>query len=225
MKKIFYFLVLFVFSTLAQASLSQTTLIYKAKGGSKVDFFQIFTIEKLADGYLIKIKFTDKGELDREHEVIVGANFETTKWKFRSLKTGLTIDAYKKDDSIFLTGLKNGKKTEKVFDLKKKMWIELFPTGLENFSLSSDKKIEFWSIGIEGPGEMNIGEFVAKRKGSESFVLTDSKKVEAELVTLTFNDWKSVLWSGKSWHRKSDGRVLAIEVGREIGTWELVSEK
>ena len=133
-----------LFLNLAFAAQNQTTLIYKAKGGSKVEFFQTYTLEDLPDGHLVKIKFTEKGELNREHEVTLNSKFETLKWKFHSPKTGLTIDAYKKDDAVILTGTKDGKKTEKKFDLKKKPWMQIFPTGLEGFSLSSQKTIEFW---------------------------------------------------------------------------------
>lgn len=225
MKKIFILIMTFLITNIVLAAQYQTTLVYKARGGSKEEFFQTYILEKLTDGYLVKIKFTEKGELNREHEVTLNSKFETIKWKFHSPVTGLSIDAHKKDDAVILTGTKKGKIIEKKFELKNKPWMQIFPTGLEVFSLSLNKSIEFWSIGVEGPAEMKIGEFIAKHKGTENLTLADTKIAAAEVLTLSFNDWKSALWTGKSWHRKTDGRVLAIYVGRDIGTWELVSEK
>lgn len=201
------------------------TTVYKAKGGSRAEFYQTYTTVQNPDGgFTITLKFTEKGQLDREHIVTLDSHYSTQIWKFHSPVTKLSIDAYRKGDKIFLTGTKNGKKTEKQFEVGDKPWFQIFPTGLGPFALSpTDSKI-FWSIGVEGPGEMEIGEFVSKHIGTESLAL-DSKKEEAAVLSLTFNNWKSTFWKGKSWHRKSDGRILAIQVGRDIGTWELQSEK
>lgn len=200
------------------------TTVYKAKGGSRSEFYQTYTTVQNQDGYIITLNFTEKGQLDREHIVTLDSHYSTQSWKFQSPITKLSIDAYRKDNKIFLTGTKNGKKTEKQFEVGDKPWFQIFPTGLGTFALSPSESQVFWSIGVEGPGEMEIGEFISKHIGTESLTL-ESKKEEAAVLSLTFNNWKSTFWKGKSWHRKSDGRILAIQVGRDIGTWELQSEK
>lgn len=195
-----------------------TTITYKAKGGSHIDFFQVYTIEDLpTGGHVITLRFMEKNELNREHIVTVDAKYNTEKWKFYSPITKLSIDAYRKGSEIFLIGTKDGKKTEKKFEIGNDPWLQIFPTGLDSFALSTNESIVFWSIGIEGRAEMQIGDFIAKHEKSD--------REDAQLLSLTFNDWKSAFWKGKSWHRKKDGRILAIHVGRDIGTWELQSEK
>ncbi len=218
-KFLFSFLLLISFQTLA------TTLVYKAIGGKHEEFFQTYTIEKTPTGQLVKLLFTEKGEKNREHEVTFNQKNETIKWKFKSYKSDLTIDAYKEGDQIVLDALKKEKKIHKVFPLKGKLWMQIFPTGLEHFALSNEKDIELWSLGVEGQAELEIAEFILKRKDGEQLLKVDQSKENTHTFILTFNDWKSHFWKGKTFHRKSDGRVLAIEIGRDIGTWQLISEK
>lgn len=218
------FLSLFVFVLSFNLMASTKTLVYKAKGGKHVEFLQTYTIETLPEGRKVVLKFTEKGELDRVHEVTLDQFGATQKWDFYSPKTDLKITSYRKEGEVFLTGIKKGKKTEKKFKVGNQIWMQIFPTGLEAFALSSDSKKEFFSIGIEGPAEMEIGGFIAKDRKNEK-LKTDFVDSESILLTLTFNDWKSKFWTGKSWHRKSDGQILGIHVGRDIGTWELISEK
>ncbi|MFA6236274.1 MAG: hypothetical protein WC635_03015 [Bacteriovorax sp.] len=211
------FILFFCLFLLSTNVFALKTITYKAKGGTHVDFFQVYTIEDLpTGGHVVTLRFMEKNELNREHVITVDAKYNTEKWKFYSPITKLSIDAYRKGSDIILTGTKNGKKTEKKFDIGNKLWLQIFPTGLDSFALSTSESVVFCSIGIEGQGEMEIGEFIAKRDKSD--------REDAHLVTLTFNDWKSAFWKGKSWHRKKDGRILAIHVGRDIGTWELQSE-
>jgi hypothetical protein len=211
-------LILF-FPIISKANITTT---YKARNSKHTDFYQIYNIEnKLPDGSTtINLKFTEAGNLNREHIVTLDSNFSTIRWKFTSPITHLSIDAYRKDNKIILKGTKNGKVTEKEFDIGANPWFQIFPTGLSSFAQSSKESQVFVSIGVEGQGEMEIGEFIAKHAGLEKV-----KNQDAETLSITFNNWKSTFWKGKSWHRKSDGRVLGIEVGRDIGTWELEAEK
>lgn len=208
-----------VFSLTSEAAVTTT---YKANNGSHKEFYQIYKIEnKLADGTtVINLKFTELGQLNREHTVTLDSNYSTLRWKFTSPINHLNIDAYRKNNKIILKGIKDGKITEKEFDIGDKPWFQIFPTGLSSYALTNLESQIFFSIGVEGPGEMQIGEFIAKHAGVEK-----KGTEEAVVLSLTFNNWKSTFWKGKSWHRKSDGRILAIEVGRDIGTWELQSEK
>lgn len=220
MRLFFFIYLLFSFSCWAEVQ----TLVLKAQGGKHEEFFQNYSIESLPEGRKVTLIFTEKGNLDRKHEVLLDKNGATTKWDFYSPKTDLKINAYLKDGEVYLIGIKKGKKTEKKFKVGNKIWMQIFPTGLEKFALSSEKQVEFYSIGIEGPAEMELGEFVAKDRKLEK-LKTGFVNTESIELLLTFNDWKSKFWSGKSWHRKSDGRLLGIHVGRDIGTWELISEK
>lgn len=219
-----FVLIIFIY-LISLSTWASITTIYKAKGGTRSEFYQTYTTVQNPDGgTTVTLKFTEKGQLDREHIVTLDSHYSTLNWKFHSPVTKLSIDAYRKDNNIFLTGTKRGKKTEKKFEIGDKPWFQIFPTGLGTFALSINDSQVFWSIGVEGPGEMEIGEFISKHLGSESLTI-DSKKEEAAALSLTFNNWKSTFWKGKSWHRKRDGRILAIQVGRDIGTWELQSEK
>ncbi len=212
------------FLLMTQVFAAPITLVYKAKGGKHVDFLQTYRIETLPEGRKVVLVFTEKGELDRRHEVIIDNSGATQKWDFFSPKTGLKITSYRKNGEVILVGEKKGKKTEKKFKVGNQIWMQIFPTGLESFALSNEGKKEFFSIGIEGLAEMELGGFVAKDRKTETFK-DDYITAESVALTLTFDDWKSKFWTGKSWHRKTDGRILGIHVGRDIGTWELISEK
>lgn len=206
--------------TLSTPSMAKRTAIFKSFGGKKAEFYQNYTIVKNPDGtQTITLKFMEKNELNREHIVTLDSQSQTTHWKFFSPITKLSIDAYRKGSKIFLTGLKNNQKTEKEFEVGNDPWLQIFPTGLESFALSTKDSQVFWSIGIEGPGEMKIGDFIAKHEKAETL-----KNEEALTLSFTFNDWKSTFWKGKSWHHKKDGHLLGIHVGRDIGTWELQSK-
>ena len=152
------FLFVACFLIITQLWASPLTLVYKAKGGKHVDFLQTYKIETLPEGRKVVLEFTEKGELDRHHEVFIDQTGATQKWDFFSPKTGLKITSYRKDGEVILVGEKKGKKTEKKFKVGNKIWMQIFPTGLESFALSSEGKKEFFSIGIEGPAEMELGE-------------------------------------------------------------------
>lgn len=223
MKKFIVFLALEAFVSLCVWS---EIRVYRETVGKKV-IFHNYTIEPMAEGYLIKlVKMSD--ELEDEAEFELDSSLATLKWFYRNPKKKTAVTAYQENNFISLSGTYEEKKLNKKFKINDSPWKQIISLDLENFVSTGEKEVTFWAIGIEGPGAMKISELSAKLKNEET-VTVDEKEVDAIRIRISMTGIMSVLWHGDYWYRKSDNKFIRYEgdsgPGTPLSITELIQEE
>lgn len=183
-------------------------LIYKesAEEGDRIHKYQI---ESDSTGY--KISATISGEEILEtHVLVTDSAFAAIKWRYTNSENETEVKAYREENVIYLKGSGKDGEIDEKFEIDSRPWHELFPVDLEQFAISGEKEIEFWTIGTFGPGYMKITDFIAKRKETDEIEFGNDT-VEAVRIQVHMKGWKSIFWKGNYWFRKSDGRYLWYE--------------
>lgn len=185
--------------------LNGETRVYKETVKGRVTTHR-FHIEKSAAGCNITLQSETEGkQIDQKFEL--ETNLSALSWSYEDPEKKTKITAEKKGKKIYLNGIHKGKQINKTFKINDLPWNQSFNLGLENFALSSKRKMKFRAIGTSGPGDMKITTFSVKKKKTETIILND-KKVDAVHVQLSLSGLLSIFWTGNYWYRKVDGRFL-----------------
>lgn len=156
------------------------------------------------------------------------ADLSTLAWTFSDPGRQMELGARLQGEVIVLSGTLRGKKVDKKFTAAGPPWNQLFQMGLGPFALASDKKIQFRSIGTQGPGEMKIGKFTITRQGEEKILLAGKEIIVVQL-RVSLSGLLSIFWHGDYWYRKGDGRFLRYRGKNRpngpVAISELVEEK
>jgi len=110
-------------------------------------------------------------------------------------------------EKIVLSGSFQGRKIAKRFDAAGAPWNQLFQMGLRPFALADGKKMQFRSIGTQGPGELKIGKMTVTRKEDETIEL-GGQRLAAVHLRISLSGLLAMFWHGDYWYRKEDGRFL-----------------
>lgn len=197
-------LVLFMFPA---HRITAQVLEYQEFSGDDV-FHYYYNIEKTAKGYRIDITRKDGGKKTDEQVLITDHDFNTLSWRY--IRHGEDTDVFAKltSEGVSIKGVLDGDEVDELEELDDdEPWIQIFPMspGFENFVLSDEDELVFWSIGTESPADMEINSFDAEKEErgySEDF--------DCEIIRVNFGPtgWKSMFWDGDYYFRPSDARIL-----------------
>lgn len=205
--------------------LNGITRVYEEKTRDQLTTHR-FDMEATPSGYSINLQ-SETGEGIIKQIFTLNSNLATNIWAFENPKEHTKITASREGNKIFLKGQSRGRPIEKTFKINELSWNQTFNIGLEQFALSPEKSMIFWSIGTKGPGNMKITRFKVKKKGIETITIKD-KEVEAVYITISLTGLLSIFWTGKYWYRKSDGVFLRYKgksgPGTGVSIMELTSE-
>ncbi len=120
------------------------------------------------------------------------------------------------------------RQVKKTYTIDSLPWRQQFPLDLERFVKSEQEKELFWSIGTNGPADMKIAKFVARKEGGD-VVSVNGSDMPATRVHITFAGVLSIVWKADAWHRKDDGKFVLLKSGAAPGhpttVVEMVSEE
>jgi hypothetical protein len=202
------------------------TLTYREIEGDAVAT-HVLTIIPEPPGFRIELGTSRPGKVVRQ-TFRVAADLTTREWTFSDPARRLELAAVVRGEDIVLSGSFQGKKVEKRFDADGAPWNQLFQMGLGLFALSGRGKMQFRSIGTEGPGELKIGKMTVTRQDDEAIAL-HGEKVVAVHLRISLSGLLSIFWHGDYWYRRSDGRFLRYRgknrSGGPVAVSELVREE
>ena len=129
---------------------------------------------------------------------------------------------------IVLTGHAQGEKVAKEFPGAGARMEPALPDGAGSVRRQGGESFQFRSIGTQGPGELKIGKFTARRKGGEKILLAGNE-IAAVHLRISLSGLLSIFWHGDYWYRKNDGRFLRYrgknKPGGAVAVSELVMDK
>jgi|GEM_PF-528472 len=198
------------------------TLTYREVEGS-VTVTHAIVITATPPGYSIELTSTRTGGITIRQTFRTAADFSTLAWTFSDPGRQMELDARRIGEFIVLAGSSAGKKVEKKFPGAGATWNQLFQMGLGRFALSGGESFQFRSIGTQGPGELKIGKFTARRQGDEKILLAGNE-IAALRLRVSLSGLLSIFWHGDYWYRKHDGRFLRFRGKNRPGGPEAVSE-
>jgi hypothetical protein len=217
-------LILFLFLICLANGFAQT-LIYKQISDDKV-ILHTYLIQPSGSGYVIQLN-RESESLQVYEEFVLDSLYQTLDWKYQNEQTGTDISVSRHDRVILLTGIHKNQIIEKKFSIDPLPWAQLFPIGLETLAAFHRKKMKFYAISTTSPAEMKIAKFAAKIQDHET-IICDGDSVDAVHMRISFTGWKSVLWHGDCWFRKSDHRYIKWDApgppGHPRSVVELISE-
>ena len=212
---------------LLSSFLPAETLTYREVEG-EIIITHTIAITSAPPGYSVELASRRSGGGMIRQTFRTAADLSTLAWTFSDPGRQMELDAKLQGEAIVLSGTLRGKKVDKKFTAAGPPWNQLFQMGLGPFALASDKKIQFRSIGTQGPGEMKIGKFTITRQGEEKILLA-GKEIIAVQLRVSLSGLLSIFWHGDYWYRKGDGRFLRYrgmnKPGGPVAVLELVEEK
>ncbi len=144
----------------------------------------------------------------------------TLKWKIKNRKRH-DINAERKGDNLYISGIRNGKPYEKTVTIDSRPWFQPLSFSLGNFLDSSQTKITFWTIRADTIETIALQ---AVKMGGETITVCnrpmDSWKIEVRPAGIL-----SPFWHGSYWFRKEDNLFLRYRSVHGLpGTEETVVE-
>lgn len=179
--------------------------------------------DRYADEKIItQITYHD-GEKWSEEEFSLESNLSAVKWHYSRPSNDTEITAYKENGNIYINGTFKGKTQDKSFKIDDGLWYQMMEMCFPAFVKSKLDEILFYPIGAgDNRGAMSLGEFAAKKVGSEEVTLNGSTYscVKISLV-LTMFSWA---WTGLYWFDSETGQLVQSgekKGGREKILWQL----
>lgn len=171
-------------------------------------YYYYYNIVKTASGHRVDIARTHNGDTTDKQVLITDSEFKTLSWRY--IRFGEETDVFAKltREGVSIKGILDGDELDEFEELDEdEPWIQIFPMspGFENFVLSDEEELEFWSIGTESPADMEISCFDAEKEEhgySEDF--------GCDIIRVNFgpSGWKSMFWDGDYYFRPADARIL-----------------
>jgi hypothetical protein len=192
-----------------------------------MEYVNTYRIQENGSGFIVTIVSRLGEQIRIQKKLWLDHTYATMKWSYQDLLENIDIFAVREGDTIRLTGMDRGEQVEKVYKIDSLPWKQQFPLDLERFATSSEDSIEFWAIGTNGPADMRIAKFMARKEKSDP-IQYNGERTDALQVRVSFAGILSVIWHGVSWHRVSDGRFVLFDSSAAPGhpptKVELVSE-
>lgn len=140
-------------------------------------------------------------------------------WEYTRSSDHTFLKAVKESSFIHMTGTFKGKEQDKRFRIEDGLWYQMMEMALPAFLKSSENEILLYSIGTgNNRGAMNLGEFAAKKLGTEQIIVNGSAYscYKVSLV-LTMFSWA---WTGLYWYDTQTGQL--IQSGEKKGKTEKI---
>ena len=207
------------------AMLPAETLTYREVEGDAVAT-HVLNILPEGDGFRVELTTTRSGGAVRQ-AFRTGSDLFTREWSFSDPARRMELAASVQGEHIVLSGSFQGRKIDKRFDAAGAPWNQLFQMGLGPFAQANGKKMQFRSIGTQGPGELKIGKMTVTRREGESIEL-GGRRIAAVHLRISLSGLLAMFWHGDYWYRKEDGRFLRYRGknrrGGPVAVSELIAE-
>jgi hypothetical protein len=199
--------------------------IYRETTGDEV-LTVTYRIEPSREGFSISGTATDRGKMVYWLEAEVDRAFATRSWKLSDNRNDFTISAYRQDNTLVLTKIKEEKKFSRELKIKSDPWFQLYPLSFEKFAAGGREATRYWSI---DPDEAKAYEFSLTRKQS-SLITVAGMDVQADHFRISLTGFLAMFWGADCWHRKADGKFMRYEgvngrPGTPITITEFLSER
>jgi hypothetical protein len=188
------------------ASNTVETRLYR-KSADRQEYINSYHIEKHERGLFVRIFSTLDKQIHLKKELWLDQNYATLKWKYRDMKDGIDVFAQRVHNTIYIKGVSRGKTINKRYTIDELPWKQQFPFDLEAFIRSEEKKLMFWSIGVNGPADMKVAKLVATKK-EYGVLYINGEETKAIRVSIRFAGLLSPIWHGTAWYRADDGRFI-----------------
>jgi hypothetical protein len=207
------------------ALLPAETLTYREVEGDAVAT-HVLSILPERGGFRVELTTTRSGGAVRQ-TFRTRSDLTTLEWTFSDPARQMELAAAIQGEKIVLSGFFKDKKVDKRFDAAGAPWNQLFQMGLGPFALANGKKMQFRSIGTQGPGELKIGKMTVTRKEDETIEL-GGLRIAAVHLRISLSGLLAMFWHGDYWFRKEDGRFLRYRGknrrGGPVAVSELIAE-
>ena len=194
---------------------------YRERTGASVAY--LAATEQTAGANLVLPSRSTAGE---EHTVVVDPLLAAVSWTHRDPVRQIDYQAVRDGSSITLAGHVHGDEVQESFTLRDSApWIQSIERSLQEFVLSEDRRIEFWTI---QPGDFQLRKLQAVRRGRAT-VTVNGVPTDAWEIRLSLPGVASLFWSATYWFRTTDGLFVRSEAvrgwpGTPVTVVELVSE-
>jgi len=131
----------------------------------------------------------------------------TVRFTIRDSVNRLQIEVERNNNKLYLWGLDQDKKIDKIFDIDDDPWYQAMSYSLYSFALSDKEKIRYWFLRTD---KFKVYKMQAIKREIETIYLADqaykAQKVEVKLTGFLSNFWHSYYW-----FRLKDGLYLKYE--------------
>lgn len=142
-----------------------------------------------------------------------------TSWTYTNTDGERSLFGERRGNIIVLRGEEADRPVKKTYDIDGLPWKQFFPFDLEPFARSDGAKMQFWSVGTMGPGNLKCARFTAKKRGEGRIRVMDGE-VDAVMIRVNLSGWMSTFWHADYWFDRADGTYMA-QVGFD-GPGELI---
>lgn len=190
-----------LYSCLPSLQALETTLIWTV-GKDRVVLREV--IEPTEAGWSARID-SSVGERDM---VLLDRSRNTLEWRRTVDSVGTDLVAIREGRRVRVSGKLEGRPYDRVHDFGELPWYQFQEFSYEFLHASSAASSEFWTMDRR---TLKPSRFSVERRGAESIGATGAP-VEAVRYSLTAGGVPALLFSADLWLRKTDGRMLRLEV-------------
>jgi hypothetical protein len=203
MKRIFFIVTIII---IRQVSLLAEDFIYCETVG-KEEIKVIFSLIKNHDNTVsITIK---KNEV--LNKLLCNDNYSIIKWEFSNPQKKISANAKRKDNSIILNMMHDGKEKTATIIVDENPWYYPLDFCLGQFAVSGQKEINFWMIDPMGGAK----QMQAIREGEE-ILKTENYSIESIKIIIKVKAISTIFWKAEACYRKKDGLLIKF-IGKKGG--------
>lgn len=193
--------------TISNSSTAQQLTYHELRGDES--YYYHYDFQQIGQEYNISIARLSKGDTTDKQLLVTDLDFRTISWRY--IRFGEDTDVLARrigDKEVLIEGVLDGDELEELEELDDdEPWIQLFPMnpGFDQFVLSDEEELVFWSIGTESPADMEINSFSAEKMDSQ---YSDEFKCNVLRINFSPTGWRSIFWDGDYFFRVEDARVM-----------------
>lgn len=155
-----------------------------------------------SDGYSLTYETFNEFHVTRTDDAM-----STISWSMDEPYANQSIFAQRKHNTIFITGMFQGKTINKSIEVDEAPWYQATSLSLSKFVLSKKREVYFWTL---HPDTLRAFKLKAVKKETEPFPLEGRQAVEAVKVELSLKGILSPLFSCYYWFSLHDGTFLGF---------------
>ncbi len=173
---------------------------YQERVGKKIIPFN-WQAEENEDGVSITV-FEDK----KAFYNFCAPDGNTLKWRI-SEEGKHDITAVRRDDQLYISGIRNGKEYNDVITIDERPWYQPLSFSLGKFLNSAEEETAFWVIRAD---TIEVIALTARKVGDEVLHI-ENRDVDSQKVEVRAEGFFSKFWSANYWYRKSDNLFLRYQ--------------
>lgn len=160
----------------------------------------VLSLRKIDNGYLVVWKgITDTTEIYADFD------FNTQKMVLTDKDTSLTV--VREGGILRVSGFNGEEQVEKILTVKSKKWIQLLPFSLVSFTLSDEKKIDFF---LFDPYNIKVRNMKIEKREIETITVF-GEQFTALKMSMRMGGILSPFWKSEIWNSVENGVHLKYE--------------